>query len=102
MGKREATVEQYLHKRVLEVGGTTRKWVSPSHRGVPDRIVFHGGIVFFVEVKTEDGRLGDEQAREHERLRKHGAAVLVVHGKQGVDDLIDMMKEAEKQRDNAS
>lgn len=91
MGVREAKVETYLDYRVVELGGLTRKWVSPGRDGVPDRIVIHGGTVWFVEVKTVDGSLSPMQKREHIRLRDCMARVRTVYGREGVDEFIEEM-----------
>jgi hypothetical protein len=85
MGVRENKVEKYLDKKITELGGITRKWTSPGRDGVPDRIVIIRGHIWFVEVKTTDGKLSTAQAREHERLAKAGAQVRCVWGERDVD-----------------
>ena len=89
MGARENKVERYLDEEVVLMGGITRKWISANQVGVPDRIVFIQGDVWFVEVKTNDGRLSPEQIREHQRLKDHGAKVTTVYGKTGVDKFME-------------
>lgn len=90
MGIRENKVETYLDQQVGEwLGGITRKWVSPGRVGVPDRIVLAQGRTWFVEIKTDDGKLSVPQEREIERLRAAGADVTVVYGHTGVDDFIN-------------
>jgi len=88
MGTRENKVERHLNASVEEIGGVTRKWVSPGRDGVPDRIVIYKGRVVFVEVKTTDGKLSPCQVREHKRLRFAGADVVTVYGEEEVNDLI--------------
>lgn len=85
MGVRENKVEKHLDKEVTKLGGITRKWVSPGRDGVPDRIVIFKGTVYFVEVKTQDGKLSYAQTREHIRLLDAGANVSTVYGDDGVD-----------------
>ena len=92
MGVRENKVEQYLKDEVVKLGGITRKWVSPGHSGVPDQIAFIKGNIYFVEVKTVDGELSSGQAREIDRLRKHGARVFTVYGHTYVDALLKVFK----------
>ncbi len=94
MSNRENKVEVYLKRRIKELGGLSRKWVSPMHRGVPDQIVIVKGIVIFVECKTQDGELEKHQIREIEKLDKAGANTVVVYGRRGVDDLIENIKNA--------
>ena len=89
MGKPEATVEQYLHQCVVSRGGTTRKYTSPSHSGVADRLVLIPfGLLWIVEVKTDVGRESGVQQRERERMLKLGYRALVVYGKKDVDALM--------------
>jgi hypothetical protein len=58
----EKQIEAYLVKRVKELGGRAYKFTSPAHRGVADRIVcLPNGQTWFVEVKTEGGRLSELQ-----------------------------------------
>lgn len=87
---RESTVERYLHQQVIKAGGTTRKWVSPGHKGVPDRIVIWsrgvgGPSIHFIECKARGGVLRANQVREHARLREFGCRVEVLWDKQQVD-----------------
>lgn len=94
MGVRENKVETYLHKQIQKLGGDTRKWVSPSCAGVPDRICMHPKLPpFAVEVKTLDGRLSPVQSREFLRLIGSGLQVHTVFGASGVDVLIKQLKE---------
>ena len=52
------------------------KFVSPSHKGVPDRIlIFPGGKVAFVELKAPKGVRSVLQTYEQVKLRGWGAAV---------------------------
>lgn len=85
MGVRENKVEKYLDSEVVKLGGITRKWVSPGRDGVPDRVVILNGKVWFVEVKTDDGKSSPTQEREQKRLMDAGATVMIVHGHKGVD-----------------
>lgn len=95
MGVRENKVETYLHDHVTSLGGTSRKWVSPGRRGVPDRIVVLPWGIWLVEVKTTDGGLSPDQVREHQRLTDAGAKVRTVYGHAGVDQLIEEVKHAQ-------
>ena len=67
-----------------------RKYTSPSHRSVPDRLFLgHGDHHFFIEFKKEGGKLTPGQEREIEKLKKRGHRVYVVddieEGKRIVD-----------------
>ena len=89
MGVRENKVEKYLDEQVTKLGGITRKWVSPGRDGVPDRIVIYKGQVYFVEVKTVDGKLSPAQQRESQRLIDAGAHVLVIYGTNDAQAFVD-------------
>ncbi len=89
---RESEVERYFVRRVKEAGGLQRKFVSPGHRGVPDRIVVHRGSVYFVEMKAPGEDLRDDQSREHDKLREVGAEVHTLSSKNQVDYFIAWMK----------
>lgn len=91
MGARENKVEKYLDSEVTKLGGLTRKWVSPGRDGIPDRICIINGTVWFVEVKTSDGKLTPTQKREHDRLRAAGALVHTVYGESEVDTFIEVL-----------
>ena len=59
---KESTIEKYLTQRVKDLGGRAYKFTSPMHRGVADRVVcLPDGQTWFVEVKTEGGRLSPLQ-----------------------------------------
>lgn len=76
---RETTVERRLCALTRRRGGLALKWVSPGVNGVPDRILLlPGGRLFFVEVKTPDGRVSAIQRRMHDRFRRLGFTVHVV------------------------
>ena len=85
---RERDVEQHLVKRCKKHGIFCRKWVSVNNRGVPDRILIHGGKWWAVELKRPGGKLTKLQQVEHRALQKAGAVVLVIDSKDGVDELI--------------
>lgn len=92
MGAKENQVESYLHKRVVEAGGKSYKWVSPNMAGVPDRIVIMpGGRVYLVEVKAIDGKLSPVQKRRLAELERLGAKVYVLYGTEEVDQFMEMI-----------
>ena len=70
---KESSVEKYLNKIVKEVGGFTRKWVSPGHVGVEDRICFlPNGEIWFIEMKRPGKFPTAVQWREIMRQRDLG------------------------------
>lgn len=83
---REKEIESYLVKAIKKMGGEAFKFVSPGNAGVPDRIVIlPDGTIYFVELKSEDGRLRPIQIRQQERLNDLGCNVMTITGKEEVD-----------------
>ena len=85
---REKEIERYFTKQVAKAGGKSYKWVSPGNPGVPDRIVLHGGMVFFVELKAPGGKLRATQLRAFRELMKFGKDVWILSSKKDVDEFI--------------
>lgn len=85
---REKEVEQYLVKRVKEVGGKAYKWVSPGNDGVPDRIVFLSGVTALVELKAPGKKPTPLQMAKHRELEKLGQRVFVLDNREKVDGFI--------------
>lgn len=88
---RESEIEQYFVKRVKEAGGLQRKFVSPGHRGVPDRIVICAGWVAFAELKRPNMLAEDHQSREHLRIMEQGVPVFILDTKERIDSFIVRM-----------
>jgi hypothetical protein len=87
--EREKQIEKYLRLRVEERGGVCMKFVSPGQDGVPDRIVvMPGGRVYFVELKTETGKLSRIQKYQLKRLTDLDQICSVVYGKEGVNEFL--------------
>lgn len=81
----ERKVEEYFTKQVKKHGALTRKFTSPGHRGVPDRIVLKNGQCFFVELKRPGGKPRPNQVAEHTRFEKQGFRVAILDSKELVD-----------------
>jgi hypothetical protein len=84
----EKDIETYLVKRVKALGGHAYKFVSPSNRGVADRLVVLPGVVWFVEVKAEGGHLSPLQTLFIEQMKRLDQNVIVVWNKEDVDAFI--------------
>lgn len=54
------------------------KFVSPSLRGVPDRILIREGRVIFIEFKKLGKEPNKQQLKRHKEIREHGIEVFVV------------------------
>jgi len=62
-----------------------RKHVNPYVRnGIPDIILVHKGQFIGLEVKSEKGRLSDDQKYFHQEAEKNGAKLFVVRS---IDDV---------------
>jgi len=97
----ESILEEWLNKKVRELGGIARKWVSPDNPGVPDEIyIFPGGVIYFVELKTEIGRFSGLQKWQIGELQRLGCNVRKIKGlKQAEEFLAELEEEfGEKQR----
>lgn len=79
MNKLEKEIEAKLKAELENLGCLVLKFVSPGNAGVPDRLVLlPGGVVFFVELKNERGRLAPLQRAWRERLRRQGCLYALV------------------------
>ena len=85
----EKQIEAYLVKRVKALGGVAYKFVSPAHRGVADRIVcLPGGVVWFIELKAEGGRLSPLQKIFADEMTCLNQNYCVLWSKEDVDTWI--------------
>ena len=85
----EKEIERRLCELVKEHGGLSYKFISPNNPGVPDRIVITpAGVVWFVELKTDYGRLKRLQEWQKSELEKRGANVRVIRGWEAVKEFI--------------
>lgn len=105
---KEIAVENYLAKRVKEIGGEVRKVVWPGRRGAPDRCVMmpdraRFGVpqrtTYWVELKRPglgatfpNNAHERQQAREHVRMRACGQSVSVIDTKEGVDLFVESIQ----------
>lgn len=90
---REKEVEQYLVKKVKEIGGKAFKFVSPGNAGVPDRMVcLPGGRIFFVELKAPGGKTTALQDLQIKKLYDLGFNVMVTDNKETIDRLIEFWR----------
>ena len=81
----ESTLERRFVNMVRKAGGRAYKFVSPGSLGVPDRIaILPRGRIWFVELKTETGRLSPVQKRQIDTLRSLGMNVFVLWGEKGL------------------
>ena len=85
----EKAIEAHLVKRVKALGGEAYKFTSPAHRGVADRVVcLPDGSTWFVELKTEGGRLSPLQKVFADDMARMKQNYCVLWNKEQVDDFI--------------
>ena len=86
---KESTIENYLVRRCKEQGILCFKFVSPSHRGVPDRLlIFPNGLVAFVELKAPGKSPTALQMTVIKQMEGNNAEVGWTDSKIGVDCLL--------------
>lgn len=89
---KESELERILVEEVRKEGGRAYKWVSPGNDGVPDRIVFFpNGELYFIELKTDTGRVSSQQKIQLNRLSGLGQKAKIVRG---MDGLIRFFRES--------
>lgn len=85
----EKNIEAYLVKSVRRIGGVAYKFTSPAHRGVADRIVcLPDGQTWFVEVKTEGGRLSPLQKVFAADMLRMNQKYVCLWNKEQIDEFI--------------
>ena len=77
---KERQIESKVVKKAKELGFLTYKFSSPSNRGVPDRIfISPHGKVFFIEFKSEKGKLTKLQEKVIKDICNYGVGVFVTN-----------------------
>ena len=74
----ESRIEKEVCKFAKSKGIHSRKFTSPGHKGVPDRLFFGPCGVFFIEFKKKGGKLSPSQVREITLMRSEGCRVFVI------------------------
>ncbi len=75
----ESELEKLFKKEAERREWLTYKFNSGAV-GVPDRILIAKGVVVFVELKQDNGKLAKVQLQQIARMRKQGAWVEVLNG----------------------
>ena len=89
----EKMIERYLCDSVKQMGGVCLKYSNAGMVGYPDRIcLLSGGVVFWVELKSKDGRLNEVQKIRIRQLRSMGHTVNVCRSKEDVDEVLEPYK----------
>ena len=86
--------ERYIDCRMLQLtherGGLFYKFISANAPGVPDRILITpSGAVWFIELKSESGRLAKIQRWQIDRIKQRGANARVIRGLDEAEKFIE-------------
>lgn len=85
----EKIIERKLIKAAKNMGGLALKFISPGYDGVPDRIVlFPGGRIAFVEVKSPGKTLRPLQVRRKRQLESLGFKVYVLDDPGQIEEIL--------------
>ncbi len=74
----ESTIEKKVSEYAKSKGWLSYKFVSPSNRGVPDRIYIKGGECIFIEFKAPKKKPTKLQDKIIERIRNEGILVYII------------------------
>ena len=92
---RERDVEKWLRHQIESMGGLAFKFSSPGNDGVPDRqVILPGGTIYFIELKTDRGRLTPIQVWQIDRLRQLGCQVRTIRGMDEAAEFIEEVRDA--------
>jgi len=89
----EKDLEKKIVNKAKKLGYLTYKFVSPSNRGVPDRIfISESGKLFFVEFKSKKGKLSKLQEKKISELRAKKQSVFVVNDEELAMEILEKYK----------
>lgn len=90
----ESNIEKYFKAQCEKRGWLCLKFVSPSRRGVPDRLVIRSSArMAFVELKRPSGRLSRPQKAMIKRFKEFKVEVYVIWSKEEAQALIRRWEE---------
>ena len=90
----EKNTERHLTDEVKKAGGLCLKFSSMTETGYPDRIVlFPGGLIAFVELKSKGKKPTRLQDLRHEQLREMGFPVYVIDHQDKVADMLNELSD---------
>jgi len=75
---KESTIEKNVSDYAKSQGWLSYKFVSPSNRGVPDRIYLKSGKCIFIEFKAPKKKPTKLQDKIIERIRNAGLSVYII------------------------
>ena len=94
---KEKQIESKIVKKAKELGFLTYKFSSPSNRGVPDRVFINPfGRIFFMEFKSEKGKLTKLQEKVIKDISEYGVGVFIINSVEVGLQILIIMKGDEK------
>jgi hypothetical protein len=88
----EKIIEAKVCEHAKKLGCYVRKFTSPSHRSVPDRMfITPNGVVYFIEFKRMGEVPTTGQSVEIEKIRKMGVKVFVVDAVEDGKNVVESM-----------
>ena len=88
---KESVVEGEFCRQAELGGGFVGKWVDPTRRGAPDRVLVMPFGVYFVELKRPKGKAKVHQENYHKLIRKAGGEVYLVDSVEAVHSFYRMI-----------
>lgn len=88
---RESVVEKEIRRYAEATGWWVAKFVSPSKRGVPDRLFIKRGIVLFMEIKRPGEEPTQQQHLRMKEMRRYGAIVVWVDSFEKAKEWLDFL-----------
>lgn len=83
----EKVIEKQLREKIKSLGGWSIKMEANYLSGLPDRIcLLPGGIIFFVELKSEGKKPSKIQLYVHRKLSNLGFNIFVI------DSIVELKK----------
>lgn len=92
---RESAIEKTFKQKVEAIGAKVRKYTSPGHAGVADRIVFWKGRAVLVELKRPSTDLESLQEYEKEQMEVVGIITVRIRDTSEIDGFIAMLRRGE-------
>lgn len=88
---RESEIERQVSYYAKSKGWLVYKFVSPSQRGVPDRIFIGGGEIFFIEFKAPGKKPTKLQDKIFSKIRGELFEVYIIDDVEQGKKLIDKL-----------
>lgn len=88
---KENQIQKYILDRLNANNIFNFKIVATNKRGIPDIFFLYKGVPYFIEVKTNKGKLSDLQKYQIEKISDNGGWAKVVKSIKEFDSLLDYL-----------